>query len=85
MRLRYEKNSNYSCIYKRDSIVKTVNDVLKNAPDFDYIIDCSKDNTMDICQYNGFNVLNLPIDLGIGGAVQTGYLYEYRNGYDIAV
>lgn len=72
---------------EKDSIVKTVNDILKNAPGFDYIIinDCSKDNTMDICRYNGFNVLNLPINLGIGGAVQTGYLYAYRNGYDIAV
>ncbi|SNU06906.1 hypothetical protein SAMN06297422_10926 [Lachnospiraceae bacterium] len=72
---------------EKDSIVKTVNDILKNAPGFDYVIinDCSKDNTMDICLYNGFNVLNLPINLGIGGAVQTGYLYAYRNGYDIAV
>ena len=72
---------------EKDSIIKTVNDILDNAPDFDYVIinDCSKDNTMDICLYNGFNVLNLPINLGIGGAVQTGYLYAYRNGYDIAV
>ena len=72
---------------EKDSIVKTVNDILKNAPGFDYVIinDCSKDNTMDICLYNGFNVLNLPINLVIGGAVQTGYLYAYRNGYDIAV
>ncbi|MDE6624946.1 MAG: glycosyltransferase family 2 protein [Lachnospiraceae bacterium] len=72
---------------EKDSIVRTVNDVVQNAPDFDYVIinDCSKDNTMDICLYNGFNVLNLPINLGIGGAVQTGYLYAYRNGYDIAV
>lgn len=72
---------------EKDSIVKTVNDVINNAQDFDYVIinDCSKDDTMDICLYNGFNVLNLPINLGIGGAVQTGYLYAYRNGYDIAV
>ena len=72
---------------ERDSIIFTVNDVLKNAPGFDYIIinDWSTDNTMDICKYNGFNVLNLPINLGIGGAVQTGYLYAYNHGYDIAV
>ena len=72
---------------EKDSIVKTVNDILENAPGFDYVIvnDCSRDNTMDICRYNGFNVLNLPINLGIGGAVQTGYLYAYRKGYDIAV
>lgn len=72
---------------EKDSIVKTVNDVIQNAPGFDYVIinDCSKDDTMDICLYNGFNVLNLPINLGIGGAVQTGYLYAYSRGYDIAV
>lgn len=72
---------------EKDSIISTVKDIQRNAPDFDYIIinDCSTDNTMDICQYHGFNVLNLPINLGIGGAVQTGYLYAYNNDYDIAV
>ncbi|MDE5777372.1 MAG: glycosyltransferase family 2 protein [Lachnospiraceae bacterium] len=72
---------------EKNSIIFTVKDVLENAPDFDYVIinDCSTDNTMDICKYNGFNVLNLPINLGIGGAVQTGYLYAYNHGYDIAV
>lgn len=32
-----------------------------------------------------FNIVNLPINLGIGGAVQTGYKYAYENGYDVAV
>lgn len=70
-----------------ESIVSTINDIKMNAPEFDYVIinDCSKDNTYDICLENGFNVLNLPMNLGIGGAVQTGYLYAYKNGYDIAV
>lgn len=40
---------------------------------------------MKICREKGIHVLNLPINLGIGGAVQTGYLYAYRNNYDIAV
>ena len=72
---------------EQDSIVKTVTDLQKKAPDFDYIIinDCSKDNTMDICREHGLKVLNLPINLGIGGAVQTGYLYAYKYKYDIAV
>lgn len=72
---------------EKDSIISTVRDIQENAPDFDYIIinDCSTDNTMDICQYHGFHVLNLPINLGIGGAVQTGYLYAYNHDYDIAV
>lgn len=70
-----------------ESIEFTINDIKENAPDFDYVVinDCSKDNTYEICAKNGFNVLNLPMNLGIGGAVQTGYLYAYENGYDIAV
>ncbi|HHJ7885761.1 TPA: glycosyltransferase family 2 protein, partial [Streptococcus pyogenes] len=58
-----------------------------DAPDFDYIIidDCSTDNTLAICQKQGFNVISLPINLGIGGAVQTGYRYAQRCGYDVAV
>jgi len=72
---------------EKDNIESTVKDIIENAPEFDYVIinDCSRDNTMDICRYNGFHVINLPINLGIGGAVQTGYLYAYNNGYDIAV
>lgn len=72
---------------EQDSIVKTVTDLQKKAPDFDYIIinECSKDNTMDICREHGLKVLNLPINLGIGGAVQTGYLYAYQHNYDVAV
>lgn len=69
------------------SIQKTVEDIQKNAPEFDYIIvnDCSTDRTLALCKEAGIPVLNLPINLGIGGAVQTGYLYAKKNGYDFAV
>ena len=69
------------------SIVNTVNDIKTNAPDFDYVVinDHSKDNTLQICKDAGLNVIDLPLNLGIGGAVQTGYLYACQNGYDIAV
>lgn len=69
------------------SIVSTVNDIIENAPEFDYIVinDRSRDNTYDICIENNINVINLPLNLGIGGAVQTGYWYAYDNGYDVAV
>lgn len=72
---------------ERDSISTTIKDIIENAPEFDYIIinDCSTDNTIDICKYHGYNVVNLPVNLGIGGAVQTGYLYAYNHNYDIAV
>lgn len=69
------------------SIEKTVYEIQKKAQEFDYVVinDCSTDNTKQICEEQGFNVVNLPINLGIGGAVQTGYRYAYREGYDMAV
>lgn len=59
------------------NIEATVKDIQENAPDFDYVIinDCSKDDTLEICKKNNYNYVNLPINLGIGGAVQTGYKY----------
>lgn len=70
-----------------ENIENTVKDIQKKAPDFDYVIinDCSGDNTRQICEANGFNIVNLPVNLGIGGAVQTGYKYACKYGYDIAV
>jgi glycosyltransferase involved in cell wall biosynthesis len=69
------------------SIINTINDIKENAPGFDYIVinDRSTDNTYKVCIDNGINVLNLPLNLGIGGAVQTGYWYALENGYDLAV
>lgn len=72
---------------EEQNIEKTVQDIQKNAPDFDYIIinDCSQDHTLELCARKGLHVLNLPVNLGIGGAVQTGYRYAAQNGYDVAV
>lgn len=69
------------------NLEKTVRDIRENAPDFDYVIvnDCSTDNTLGMCREKGFSYLNLPVNLGIGGAVQTGYRYAYYHGYDLAV
>lgn len=69
------------------NIEKTVESILKDSSGFDYVIinDCSRDNTRKICEEKGYNIVNLPINLGIGGAVQTGYKYAVRNGYDMAV
>lgn len=55
--------------------------------ELDYIIinDGSTDRTEDICRNNKLNVINLIQNLGIGGAVQTGYKYAEMHGYDIAV
>jgi glycosyltransferase involved in cell wall biosynthesis len=70
-----------------ENIVGTVEDIKKNAPDFDYVVinDCSTDNTLQILKEHDYNYVSLPINLGIGGAVQTGYKYAEKYGYDIAV
>ena len=59
----------------------------RDAVGFDYIVinDCSTDRTKEICEEYGFHYVDLPINLGIGGAVQTGYKYAWENGYDMAV
>ncbi|MBO5292306.1 MAG: glycosyltransferase family 2 protein [Lachnospiraceae bacterium] len=69
------------------SIDRTVEDIRRNAPDFDFVVvnDCSSDQTLGICLEKGYPVLNLPVNLGIGGAVQTGYRYARQNGYEVAV
>ena len=69
------------------SIVNTVEDIKENAPEFDYIVvnDCSTDETLQVCMEHDIKCLELPVNLGIGGAVQSGYLYGFREGYDIAV
>lgn len=69
------------------NIERVISDIQDNDLDFDYIIinDCSTDNTKQTCLDNKYNIINLPINLGIGGAMQTGYLYAKKYNYDIAV
>lgn len=47
--------------------------------------DCSTDRTAEIISTLNCIALNLPVNLGIGGAVQTGFKYAFENGYDYAV
>lgn len=59
----------------------------KSEQKLDYIVinDGSKDNTLKILEENKLNHINLIHNLGIGGAVQTGYKYAFKKGYDIAI
>lgn len=66
------------------SILKTV-ERIKDQYDYVVINDCSTDNTKQVLEENNLNYIDLPANLGIGGGVQTGYKYAYRNGYDIAI
>lgn len=69
------------------NIVKTVNDIRDNAPDVDYVVinDGSRDNTLDVLRENDINYVDSICNLGLFGAVQTGFLYAMDMGYDVAV
>lgn len=77
---------------EQDSIAGTIADIRANAPEVDFVIvnDGSRDNTKWVCEelvaYNFNGVLiNLPVNLGLSGAVQTGMKYAARKGYDYAI
>lgn len=70
-----------------ENIEKVINNIVQNYPQYDYVIvnDGSRDETEEICLKNHYQMLSLPLNLGIGGAVQTGYRYALKNHYDIAI
>jgi hypothetical protein len=72
---------------EEENILKVCKNIENYSQELDYIVinDGSKDNTLQILQENNINHINLVHNLGIGGAVQTGYKYAYENGYDIAI
>ena len=58
----------------------------ETAPEYDVLAvnDGSEDGTLACCRENGIPVLDLAVNLGIGGAVQAGYRYAAEHGYEIA-
>ncbi len=69
------------------SIERVVNHVINDYPEYDYVVvnDGSKDHTAKICRKNGYNLIDLPVNLGLAGAFQTGLKYAYRQGYEYAI
>lgn len=70
---------------EEQSIKATVAKIQKTEYDYIVINDGSTDSTKTILEKNNINHINLCFNLGIGGAVQTGYKYAYANNYDIAI
>ncbi|MCM1297034.1 MAG: glycosyltransferase family 2 protein, partial [Muribaculaceae bacterium] len=70
-----------------ENIVRVVTHMMEQAPQYDYLVvnDGSADGTLKLCQEENFCYLDLSINMGIGGAVQAGYIYARKNDYDIAV
>ena len=72
---------------EEENIVRVVENLKNNYPMYDYIVinDGSSDSTAKICRKNGYELVDLPVNLGLAGAFQTGLKYAYRNGYDYAI
>lgn len=72
---------------EEESIEKVVNEIINDYPHYDYVIinDGSRDRTSEICHQNNFNIIDLPENLGLSGAVQAGFKYALKFGYDKAI
>jgi glycosyltransferase involved in cell wall biosynthesis len=70
-----------------ESIGRVIREIRDADPGFEILVvdDGSDDGTGGIAEAAGARLLRLPFNLGIGGAVQTGYRYALANGFDIAV
>lgn len=70
-----------------ENIVNVVENLKNNYSQYDYVVvnDGSKDNTARICRENNYNLVDLPINLGLAGAFQTGMKYAMYQGYDYAI
>ena len=69
------------------NIERVVLDLQEKMPQYDYVVinDGSRDHTANICKRNGFNIIDLPVNLGLAGAFQTGMKYALYNNYDYAI
>ncbi|MBI3813830.1 MAG: glycosyltransferase family 2 protein [Nitrospinae bacterium] len=73
---------------EENSIIGVIEDIKRHLPEVDVVIvnDASTDRTADaVKSKTGVKLIDLPINLGIGGAVQTGFRYALKGGYDVVV
>ena len=69
------------------NIEKVVDHLVRDFPELDYVVvnDGSRDRTARICRENGYNLLDLSVNLGLAGCFQAGMKYAYQKGYRYAI
>ena len=72
---------------EEESLRSLIEEIKTVCSGMDYLVvnDCSSDDTERLLEELGANYITLPCNMGIGGAVQSGYRYAAQNGYDIAI
>lgn len=72
---------------EQDNIQRVINNLIENYSQYDYLVvnDGSRDATAEICRNKGYNLLDLPVNLGLSEAVQAGMRYAIKNNYDAAI
>ena len=70
-----------------ENLLRVINDIKLNLKKCDYIFinDCSTDDSEKLLREFHLRHINLPVNLGLAGAVQTGYRYAWDNNYDCAI
>lgn len=69
------------------NIERVVDQIQEGFPELDYVVvnDGSRDDTAAICRLRGYNLLDLPVNLGLAGCFQAGMKYAYYHGYSYAL
>ena len=72
---------------EENTLEDVITDIKTNAPGVDYLVvnDCSSDESVRLLKRLGAEYIDCPVNLGIGGAVQAGYKYALKNGYEVAI
>ncbi|EEG32245.1 glycosyltransferase, group 2 family protein [[Clostridium] methylpentosum DSM 5476] len=72
---------------EEQSIERVVDNLIENYPQYDYVVinDGSSDQTAKVCRKRGYNLIDLPVNLGLSGAFQAGLKYAYLQGYERAI
>ena len=74
--------------YNEEANIETVvEELVQNYPELDYFVvnDGSRDATAEICREHGYQLLDLPVNLGLAGCFQAGMKYAWQRGYAYAV
>jgi glycosyltransferase involved in cell wall biosynthesis len=69
------------------NVGRVIDEIRASDPSLDVVVvdDGSYDRTAEVAHAHGATVVRLPFNLGIGGAVQTGFRFAFEHGYDLAV